>query len=231
MNDPIVKPDGMSPAMPVTIVTPVGKCPSTLRNWAESNGESASSVTCSMVGTRATLRAVQAKGSLRASMREVRRAIAADPADRLARSDRIWARIVAATALGPPRNVLLFESLPTEPDTAGWFAWCREHEVATFAPEVDGPALRVVARPTRPFVPSRVQRRSTRGCSTSSSCRGWPSPPTVAGSARAAATTTASCLGCAPGASRSGRRSPSSSSSDIPTEPHDVRLDIVVTDA
>src|SRR5687768_11926777 len=44
VNDPIVKPDGMSPAMPVTIVTPVGKCPSTLRNWAESNGESASSV-------------------------------------------------------------------------------------------------------------------------------------------------------------------------------------------
>ena len=44
VNEPIVNPAGTSPAMPVTIVTPVGKCPSTLRNWAESNGESASSV-------------------------------------------------------------------------------------------------------------------------------------------------------------------------------------------
>src|SRR5215217_5170524 len=37
VNDPIVNPAGMSPTIPVTIVTPVGKWPSTLRNWAESN--------------------------------------------------------------------------------------------------------------------------------------------------------------------------------------------------
>ena len=43
--------------------------------------------------------AADAKRALRAEMREVRRRIAADPADRLARSARIWARIVALTEL------------------------------------------------------------------------------------------------------------------------------------
>ena len=70
--------------------------------------------------------AADAKRALRAEMREVRRRIAADPADRLARSARIWARIVALTDLGArsrtgaPAGVMLFESLPTEPDTAAW---------------------------------------------------------------------------------------------------------------
>src|SRR5690348_13271811 len=32
VNEPIVKPAGWSPSSPVTIVTPVGKCPSTVRN-------------------------------------------------------------------------------------------------------------------------------------------------------------------------------------------------------
>jgi 5-formyltetrahydrofolate cyclo-ligase len=97
---------------------------------------------------------VDAKRALRAEMREVRRRLAADPADRLARSTRIWARIVSLTGLGavgpPPATerarmprVLLFESLPTEPDTTGWYEWCRSRGVDVFAPEVDGPDLRV----------------------------------------------------------------------------------------
>src|SRR5688572_9562533 len=32
VNEPIVNPAGRSPLMPVTIVTPVGKCPRTVRN-------------------------------------------------------------------------------------------------------------------------------------------------------------------------------------------------------
>ena len=86
----------------------------------------------------------------------MRRAIAADPVDRLARSTRIWARIVSLTDLdahvsksdarAQTWRVLLFEGLPTEPDTAGWFDWCLAHGVAAFAPEVDGPDLRVGAR-------------------------------------------------------------------------------------
>jgi 5-formyltetrahydrofolate cyclo-ligase len=76
-------------------------------------------------------------------MRAVRRAIVADPHDRAARSARIWARIVDVAGLRPGSRVLLFESLPTEPETGAWFAWCREHDVAVFAPAVDGRDLRV----------------------------------------------------------------------------------------
>ncbi|MET0147011.1 MAG: 5-formyltetrahydrofolate cyclo-ligase [Ilumatobacteraceae bacterium] len=99
-----------------------------------------------------------AKQALRTEMRAVRGRIAADPADRLARSTRIWARIVSLTDLGAlsPRsetqraqmpngivNVMLFESRPTEPDTAAWYAWCRDRDVATFRPVVAGADLRV----------------------------------------------------------------------------------------
>ena len=97
---------------------------------------------------------VDAKRALRSEMRDVRRRIAADPADRLARSTRIWARIVSLTDLGAlgldieteraqvPR-VMLFESLATEPDTAGWHEWCRGRGVDVVGPEVVGPDLRV----------------------------------------------------------------------------------------
>ena len=37
VNDPIVKPIGWSPSRPVTIVTPMGKWPKTVRNCFESN--------------------------------------------------------------------------------------------------------------------------------------------------------------------------------------------------
>ena len=78
-------------------------------------------------------------------MRAIRARIAADPADRLARSSRIWARIVSLADLGADglgsetmraqmRRVMLFEGLPTEPATEAWFDWCREHDVEVFAP-------------------------------------------------------------------------------------------------
>ena len=38
---------------------------------------------------------------------------------------------------------MLFEGLPTEPATEAWFRWCRDHGVAAYAPAVDGPHLRV----------------------------------------------------------------------------------------
>jgi 5-formyltetrahydrofolate cyclo-ligase len=76
-------------------------------------------------------------------MRAVRQVIANDAADRAARSARIWARIVDRAVLRPGQRVLLFESLPAEPETDAWFAWCREHDVAVFAPAVNGVDLRV----------------------------------------------------------------------------------------
>jgi 5-formyltetrahydrofolate cyclo-ligase len=89
-------------------------------------------------------------------MREVRRRIAADPADRAARSGRIWARIVSSTDLGADSRssatqraqnrsrVMLYDALPGEPDSGPWAEWCRERGIDVFIPEVDGPELRVM---------------------------------------------------------------------------------------
>jgi 5-formyltetrahydrofolate cyclo-ligase len=100
-------------------------------------------------------RVAEDKRRLRSKMRFVRARIGADPADRAARSARIWARIVATLDLGAERlgsgtvraqigRVMLYDSLPGEPDTSGWTAWCRGHGIEVFHPEVDGPELRVV---------------------------------------------------------------------------------------
>lgn len=95
------------------------------------------------------------KAALRAELRIVRRRIGADPVDRATRSTRIWAGIVplldlggdrarSATEPAPIGHVMLFESLPTEPDTSTWIAWCLEHGIHVHLPAVDGPDLRVV---------------------------------------------------------------------------------------
>ena len=143
--------------MPVTIVTPVGKCPSTLRNWAESNGESACVIGRSVAphaqAPRATLRDVQDKRSLRGrDARRPPRRSPPIPPTALARSARIWSRHRRrrpASAAAPGR-AMLFEALPTEPDTAGWFAWCREHDVA---------GVRAGGRRARPAASSPGDRR------------------------------------------------------------------------
>jgi 5-formyltetrahydrofolate cyclo-ligase len=97
-----------------------------------------------------------AKRLLRADMREVRRRIAAEPADRAARSARIWARIVSSTDLGADshrsateraqnrRRVMLYDALPGEPDSRPWAEWCRARGIIVLTPEVDGPELRVM---------------------------------------------------------------------------------------
>ena len=81
-----------------------------------------------------------AKRRVRAEMRGVRRRIATDPADRAARSARIWDQIVASVR----GRVMLYESLPGEPDTAPWIEACRADGHRVFVPEVDGPDLRVM---------------------------------------------------------------------------------------
>ncbi len=80
------------------------------------------------------------KRLLRADMREIRRRIAADPADRAARSERIWARIVASETA--PGDVV--RRAPGEPDSRPWAEWCRARAIDVFTPEVDGPELRVI---------------------------------------------------------------------------------------
>jgi len=96
------------------------------------------------------------KAELRSTLRAVRRAISADPQERAERSARIWAGIVSLSHLGGDRldnetrpaqmarrRVMLFRSLPGEPDTTAWFAWCAAHHVDAYEPEVTGEALLV----------------------------------------------------------------------------------------
>lgn len=159
------------------------------------------------------------KRALRAEMRAVRRAIAADPDDRAARSTRIWDRVVDVTALRAGQRVLLFESLPTEPETGAWFAWCREHDVAVFTPAVDGPHLRVepgdldpalldvVVVPGLAFTPDGRRLGQGGGHFDRFLPRLRPDCVTV-GVAFAEQVV-----------------------ADLPTEPHDVRVQLVVTDA
>jgi 5-formyltetrahydrofolate cyclo-ligase len=83
-----------------------------------------------------------AKRQLRDEMRSVRRRIADDAVERIARSARIWEAIVPL--LDGRSRVMVFESLPTEPDTTRWIEWCHAHGAAVFTPEVDGADLRVM---------------------------------------------------------------------------------------
>ena len=169
------------------------------------------------------------KRSLRAAMRAVRASVAADPDDRRARSDRIWAAIVAATELGaldpgtgtgPARmGVMLFESLPTEPETGAWYAWCRDHDVAVFTPAVCGPDLRVEPGDLDPLVLDLVvvpglaftpdgRRLGQGGGHYDRFLARLPDRCVTVGAAFAEQIV-----------------------DDLPTEPHDVRVDLVVTDA
>jgi 5-formyltetrahydrofolate cyclo-ligase len=162
---------------------------------------------------------VDAKRALRASMRDVRRRIADDAADRRARSARIWTAVLAATPLDPPRNVLLFESLPTEPETAGWFAWCAERGVAAFTPAVDGVDLRVVPGDLDPaaldvvVVPGLGFTADGRRLGQGGGHYDRFLPR------------------LRPGCVTIGVAFAEQVVDDLPTEPHDVRLDLVVTDA
>ena len=164
-------------------------------------------------------------------MRAVRAAIAADPVERRVRSARIWSRIVATTGLDATRRVMLFDGLPTEPETDGWFAWCRDHDVAVFAPEVAGPDLLVVSR--------------------SAASSGGRAPDTTVDPALLdvvvvpglAFTVDGRRLGqggghydrflvrLRDGCVTVGAAFAEQLVDDLPTESHDVRLDLVVTDA
>lgn len=89
-----------------------------------------------------------AKANLRIAMREVRRAIAADPVARARRSSVICERVVAAVferwgGRSDGRRLMAYRPLPGEPDLQPLTAWALTFGVAVFHPSVDGLALRV----------------------------------------------------------------------------------------
>jgi 5-formyltetrahydrofolate cyclo-ligase len=90
----------------------------------------------------------EAKRAMRARLREVRAAIAADPAARAQRSasvcDALIATIEPRVAQGGHQlRVLLYDPLPGEPDPAALAGWCAANGVATYLPVVDGDDLLV----------------------------------------------------------------------------------------
>ncbi len=89
-----------------------------------------------------------AKRVLRALMRQVRSVIAVDEPDRRRRSEEICTAVIGAieskfTDLGS-LQVLLYDPLIGEPDLTALASWSAANNIGTFLPEVDGDALRVL---------------------------------------------------------------------------------------
>jgi 5-formyltetrahydrofolate cyclo-ligase len=85
------------------------------------------------------------KIALRGDMRAVRRAIAGDVEDRQRRSAVIWANVLDAVGVDRvPLEVMMFESLATEPDTSAWQQDAAVRGWGVRLPEVAGEALRVM---------------------------------------------------------------------------------------
>ncbi len=86
-----------------------------------------------------------AKRDLRARMRDVRAAVAADPADRARRSAAICDAVVATIESRLTRRarlrILLYDPLAGEPDVSALGTWCADNDVATYLPVVEGDAL------------------------------------------------------------------------------------------
>lgn len=93
---------------------------------------------------------VDAKRELRAQMRAVRRAIAADASDRASRSRTICERVIAAVTAhfgNAPlagRRLMTFEPLAGEPELDVLIEWASTSGVDVYVPEVDGSDLRVM---------------------------------------------------------------------------------------
>jgi 5-formyltetrahydrofolate cyclo-ligase len=97
-----------------------------------------------------------AKRVLRALMRQVRAVIAADAADRQRRSAEICTSVIGSIEsqfadIGS-LHALLYDPLVGEPDLAALAAWCAANQVGTYLPEVDGDSLRVMPGDADPAV-------------------------------------------------------------------------------
>ena len=75
----------------------------------------------------------EAKRELRRRMRDVRRSVD----DRAGRSERIWAVVTASTSAATARRVLAFRSLAGEPDVTAFEARCLARGVDFAVPEDD----------------------------------------------------------------------------------------------
>ena len=150
---------------------------------------------------------IEAKRELRRAMRAMRRALP----DQEALSAQIWANVVALPEVVAARTVMVFDSVPGEPITGPFIEWCREQGKVVALPE-DAPAIDpalvdVVIVPGLAFTDSGG-RLGQGG--------GWYD--------RFLAHTRADCVTVGVGFRQQ-------LVAAIPTEPHDVDVSIVVSDA
>lgn len=147
------------------------------------------------------------KRSLRAEMRALRRALP----DREQRSDRLWSFVRSLDAVAQARTVMVFDSIAGEPITAPFIAWCRSTGKTVVLPE-DDPApdphvVDVVIVPGIAFTASG-ERLGQGG--------GWYD--------RFLLQVRTDCVTIGVGFEPQVL-------DRLPVEPHDVRLDLIVTDA
>jgi 5-formyltetrahydrofolate cyclo-ligase len=145
------------------------------------------------------------KRDLRLWMRRLRR----DIPDRDIRGERIWEQVVSMTEVHRARRILVFTTIPGEPPTAPFLAWCEADGKETAVPEdnVDPGWPDVVVVPGLAFT-ADGERLGQGG--------GWYDRflPGV----RDDCTTIGVCF-------------EPQLVDVLPVEPHDVRLDYVVSDA
>jgi len=144
------------------------------------------------------------KPELRSAMRAMRRSLT----DRADRSARLWDHVRSIDAVGTAGRILLFTSIDGEPETSGFAAWCAAHGAITAVPEdaVEPSWPQVVVVPGLAFT-AAGERLGQGG--------GWYD--------RYLATVQPGCVTV-------GVCFEEQLVEALPIEPHDVRVDHVVTD-
>jgi 5-formyltetrahydrofolate cyclo-ligase len=147
------------------------------------------------------------KRSVRAEMRALRRALT----DQAERSDRLWSYVRSLDVVSNARVVMVFDSIPGEPITAPFIAWCRSEGKTVVLPEDEPPprpqSVDVVIVPGTAFTPAGDRLGQGGGWYDRFLPKTRPDCTTIG-------------VGFEP-----------QLVDHLPTEPHDVRLDVVITDA
>jgi 5-formyltetrahydrofolate cyclo-ligase len=146
------------------------------------------------------------KRTLRREMRALRRALP----DLDERSARLWANVEQLAAVADATVVMVFDSVQGEPVTAPFIEWCREHGKTVHLPEDDPPpdplTIDVVIVPGTAF---------TEGGDRLGQGGGWYD--------RFLRTVRSDCV-------MIGVAFAAQIVRELPVEPHDVRVDHVVTE-
>lgn len=153
---------------------------------------------------------ISTKAALRSEFRQRRRAVIDD-----GHSERICAVLAALVDAGSAATVMVFEAVPGEPDLAEFVAWCSARGIGTIAPSPDPDAV-------DPIDPESVDVVVVPGLAFTADGRrlgqggGWYD--------RFLARTRSDC-------SSVGVAFDVQIVDDLPTEPHDVPVDLVVTES